>query len=534
MSTSRIILIIVITIGVIWFYNKKNNMNGMREVERISPSNKDLLSEDKFVGFVSKKDLDTTVDAIVKDLPQEATEALPENLVNHVESLPLSVEEMKEMAALLSTQSSLGTLGVPTMKFLGRSQMEIDAPVAEKQRQEVGKLKVLEQQISDAALVDEVKREEKIRILEKESSSLESQKENIEDKALEIEEEAKTKKEDLVNIHVQKVTSLDQKHKDEELKTNLSHESELKDTTKELEGFAVDKLSMIKSKALVELESMKDAHKEEQRLHKEKYKEIELANERSIEYARTQEERQRIEEKLLSDNKEGVQNLKKLIEEQERKESMFKEKSDELFNKEQKNLLEKVSSITAKKVALQKEEKKILKEKQVDEIEKKNKEHELNVKLLEQKFEKHKSSIMEASKNVISRIKEVDKMKETISKSYGKIIHPRTDKKSRVSSETVENSNGSDSFVLKIPSDLEPGKSDHVKLTISKETKYILELYRNILNKIKKERTLNNVTDEEKETIALAGREFENIKKDYVDKRSQQIERTKNVLGSRI
>ena len=100
--------------------------------------------------------------------------------------------------------------------------------------------------------------------------------------------------------------------------------------------------------------------------------------------------------------------------------------------------------------------------------------------------------------------------------------HPRKSKKN-VKSTTKENLDGSTSFKLEVPSDLSEGTIDEIDLVVSKDASETLTKYNEIKTKILVDKSLANVSDEEKEVIKSAGKEFKKIKTQYVNKRSEKI-----------
>ena len=526
MVLSRTTLIVLVVIGLIWFYKRH------RTIKRVSPSSKAALSDDPLIGFVSEKDLDITADAILNDLPQEVEEVLPEGLVSNSESLPLNSIDMAELNALLSTDSSLGTLGSSVTRSLGRETMEQVAPIAESQRQKLTLENISKNQIADAKIVDGIRREERLRVLKKEASILEEKKQVLEEKERVVNEDAEFHQKNLVNVKDQVIENLDKQHKDEEFTKKVLNAAQLKQRKEQLEAFTVEKLSIVKSETLVKIEEKKMEHTEAQRVHRAKYIELEKANEKSIDYARTSDERDAIQSKLQADKKEGVEKLKEIVKEQKKEEVELKKESANTVQKARVHIDKQVDAITKATIESQKKEVGELKEKHIDAVKDANVKHEQKVKELEENVKKVKKVLTNESKEVVQKKERVEKLSKKISKTPEKIVHPRTKKTRRVTGESKVNIDGSEEYKLNIPSDLEPGTSDSIELVISKETKHILEQYRKVTEKIKKDKSLKNVTDEEKEIIALAGREFENVKKEYISKRSQKIIRKKGIVGS--
>ena len=102
-------------------------------------------------------------------------------------------------------------------------------------------------------------------------------------------------------------------------------------------------------------------------------------------------------------------------------------------------------------------------------------------------------------------------------------LKPRVKKTGLVKASIKKNDNGSSVTSLNVPSDLSPGESDNISLFVSKEGAISIEDYHVIYKKIKKDKSLKNVTLEEKETIASAGAEFNRISQDYIRQRGENI-----------
>ena len=116
----------------------------------------------------------------------------------------------------------------------------------------------------------------------------------------------------------------------------------------------------------------------------------------------------------------------------------------------------------------------------------------------------------------------------------GNIKHPRRSKKGAVKTLKKVKEDGGVSFNLKVPSDLDPEEVDEIEIDISKETSEILEKYNQVKSKIMLDKSLNNVSEEEKAIIKSAGKEFAKIKKDYVSKRTDKIKKRKALKKSKI
>jgi len=94
------------------------------------------------------------------------------------------------------------------------------------------------------------------------------------------------------------------------------------------------------------------------------------------------------------------------------------------------------------------------------------------------------------------------------------VKHPRKSKKGKVKSLKIPNDDGSVSFKLGVPSDLNPEELDEIEIEISEEVSETLEQFEDIKE---------NISEEDKEVIKSAGKEFKKIKKSYIGKRSEKI-----------
>ena len=101
--------------------------------------------------------------------------------------------------------------------------------------------------------------------------------------------------------------------------------------------------------------------------------------------------------------------------------------------------------------------------------------------------------------------------------------HPRKSKKGKVKSRKIPNDDGSVSFKLGVPSDLNPEEVDEIDIEISEEVSETLEQFEEIKERIIKDKSLDNISEEDKKVIKSAGKEFKKIKKSYIEKRSEKI-----------
>ena len=103
----------------------------------------------------------------------------------------------------------------------------------------------------------------------------------------------------------------------------------------------------------------------------------------------------------------------------------------------------------------------------------------------------------------------------------------RSNKAGRVKTKVIENENGSSTFSMNVPNDLEEGASDDISIVVTPKSQKTLEEYNAVFKKIQTEGTIQNLTKKEKDTISKAGKVFDNIKETYVtQKKSKILERS--------
>ena len=145
---------------------------------------------------------------------------------------------------------------------------------------------------------------------------------------------------------------------------------------------------------------------------------------------------------------------------------------------------------------------------------------------LENKIEKDVEELARKSDQLASisdTKKEEAKDDKNLKDKAEKVKHPRKSKKGSVKTSKTTLENGGVSFVLDVPSDINPEESDQIEIVISKETSEIIEKYNEIKAKIVLDKSMENVSDEEKKIIKSAGKEFKKINKAYVSKRTEKI-----------
>ena len=232
-----------------------------------------------------------------------------------------------------------------------------------------------------------------------------------------------------------------------------------------------------------------------------------------------------------------------------------KEKSLEVIKKniikdETNKLIEQAQFLDAQIENIEKErsEKKQKVSKKIKDIEsvelKKAKEEQNPVKIedLKERIERLKKNVevedMDLKKKSEKLVKlSNDKKEESSDKSkladkVKNVKHPRKSKKGKVKSQKIPKSDGSVSFKLEVPSDINPEEVDEIEIEISEETSKTLEKFEDIKKRIIKDKSLDNVSDDDKDVIKSAGKEFKKIKKSYVGKRTEKIRKRSSKKNS--
>jgi len=192
-------------------------------------------------------------------------------------------------------------------------------------------------------------------------------------------------------------------------------------------------------------------------------------------------------------------------------ENVEKERSEK--KKEVEKKIKEIESVELKKA---KEEQKIVQVEDIKEkIERLKKNSEVEDIDLKKKSEKLVKLSADKKAKSSDKSKLVDKVKN--------IKHPRKSKKGKVKSQKIPKSDGSVSFKLEVPSDINPEEVDEIEIEISEEASKTLEKFEEIKARITKDKSLDNVSEDEKDVIKSAGKEFKKIKKSYVGKRTEKI-----------
>ena len=239
--------------------------------------------------------------------------------------------------------------------------------------------------------------------------------------------------------------------------------------------------------------------------------------------------------------KKRVKNSESAIEKEEKNEER-REASLEVIKKnivkdETKKLNEQVEflDVQIENVEKERSEKKKEVAKKIKEIEsvELKKAKDVQVKGIKDKIERLKNNVeiedIDLKKKSEKLVKlSDDKKAESSDKSklldkVKNIKHPRKSKKGKVKSQKIPKSDGSVSFKLEVPSDINPEEVDEIEIEISEEASKTLEKFKEIKSRITTDRSLDNVSEDDKDVIRSAGKEFNKIKKSYVGKRAEKI-----------
>ena len=240
----------------------------------------------------------------------------------------------------------------------------------------------------------------------------------------------------------------------------------------------------------------------------------------------------------------GMSSVKKRTGEKtngEKREESLEVIKKNIVKDETNKLIEQVQFLDAQIENVEKErsEKKQKVSKKIKEIEsvdlKKAKEERNPVKIedLKERIERLKKNVevedMELKKKSEKLVKlsndkkEKSSDKNKLNDKLENVKHPRKSKKGKVKSLKIPNDDGSVSFILGVPSDINPEEVDEIEIDISEEVSETLEEFEEIKERITKDKSLDNISEEDKEVIKSAGKEFKKIKKSYIEKRSEKI-----------
>ena len=243
--------------------------------------------------------------------------------------------------------------------------------------------------------------------------------------------------------------------------------------------------------------------------------------------------------------KKLVKNSETVIEKEEKNEER-KEASLEVIKKnivkdETKKLNEQVKflDVQIENVEKERSEKKKKVAKKIKEIEsvelKKAKEEQKPVQVedIKERIERLKKNVEVEDMDLKKKSEKLVKLsndKKTESSDKSKLLdkvknikHPRKSKKGKVRSKKIPKSDGSVSFKLEVPSDINPEEVDEIEIEISEEASKTLEKFKEIKSRITTDRSLDNVSEDDKDVIRSAGKEFNKIKESYVGKRTEKI-----------
>ncbi|CAM9156927.1 unnamed protein product [Ectocarpus sp. 12 AP-2014] len=110
--------------------------------------------------------------------------------------------------------------------------------------------------------------------------------------------------------------------------------------------------------------------------------------------------------------------------------------------------------------------------------------------------------------------------------------HPRASKRGRVAVSKTKHADGSSAISMSVPSDLAPGEVDDISIFVSKEDGETLAMYRAAYKKIARDKSLANLSLEDKKALASGGAVFKQIREQYVRQRKGKVLRRSQSLAS--
>jgi hypothetical protein len=295
--------------------------------------------------------------------------------------------------------------------------------------------------------------------------------------------------------------------------------------------------------------------KEEERIASEKKAiedekiRIEEAKQAAIEQAKIQEEARMAEEAILIENRR----LELIAKEKRAADAKAAEEARAIAEAklEEDARVREVARLEAEAKSMEEarviaEEKLIAETKARQEALSKAKTEEERVQAEKDAALKEAQAKEEARKVEIARIKEEERIKEEYRiKEEERLseeestpeIKPkplpfkRSNKKGRVKTKVIENENGSSTFNMNVPSDLEEGGSDDISINVTPKSKKTLKEYNVVLEKIQTEGKIGNLTEKEKDIISAAGNVFDGIRESYITKKKSKILERSNLVN---
>ena len=216
-----------------------------------------------------------------------------------------------------------------------------------------------------------------------------------------------------------------------------------------------------------------------------------------------------IKKNIIKDETEKLNEQVKFLDVQI--ENVEKERSEK-----KKKVAKKIKEIESTELKKAKEEQKPV---QVEDIKEKIERLKKNAEIEDIDLKKKSGKLVELSADKKAESSDKSKLVDKVKN----VKHPRKSKKGKVKSQKISKSDGSVSFKLEVPSDINPEEVDEIEIEISEEASKTLEKFEEIKARITKDKSLDNVSDNEKDVIKSAGKEFKKIKKSYVGKRTEKI-----------
>lgn len=522
----NLLLLLLVVLGAVLFVKNSREPEG-------SGKENPLKTEDpnEDTDFVSDAEVDLTAAAIIQDLDREADEVLPDSLSSDIDSINLSEDEKMELEALLSPESPLGLVGVPVIDTKSRDAYEQQAPKIERVRSLSEQAVSQETRDVDARKIAEERKSGNIKELHRESNELEKKIEFAEEKKHRVKEEASMEKRDLEAVYVEEEKTIEAVQKLEKFKKESKDKQDVEVLRNVLESELSEKVSIAASRAAKLVDEKEREHAEVQKEKRDQIFENERRKEREIDLAGDPEKRGRLQRELVAEKQSALVDLRDLVKEQAREKKSVVEKSSNVIERVRDRVVEANEAKESEMRKRKRKERQELEDRHEASRTRAAKNHAEKVEAVE----KFSGSLVQELESVArgheSKKEKVDRKVEDTKKRTPKARHPRKPKnKNSVKTTSEPLPNGSVEFTLEVPSDLTPGQTDSVDISVSKEENNSIREYRKVVEKIERDGTLKNVTREEKSVVAEAGRVFENVKQKYVKKRGEKVSRRASVI----
>lgn len=449
---------------------------------------------------ISSEEISLVADAIVEDLDKEADEALPPQLSPSTDDLELSEQDEAELQKLLSG-STLLSLGMSLLPTLPKKN-PVDAIESAREKSE------------QKAVNDQVT------ALDNKQDAVQRQKKTLAENNVTLDNKLKI-------VQSAEIKSIESKNKLRDAEDDSVLSKELLENKEQSVERLTQQVSDVKSGLSKRVKDLKNEHSQIQSKQRQQIEKMVADAERIIE-----ESPKHVQESMRRDldhtNNSLQKDFDKTISTHKKQESKLVSESNNILDSVRRD----ASSIIKSEQSAIEISHKNKQEKQLNEDEKiiqeKKKQH-VRERIVAGEDNRNKNKQLD-EKLVSLRKKSQDIKTDSTNKQKKQKKHPRSSKKGKISVKTRKNSDNSTSFSLTVPSDLKPEQVDEISITVSEESSEILNRYQEIKDKIKVEKSLKNLTKEEKDVIRSAGIEYSNFKKEYVKKRTNIVKKRRDSL----